>query len=86
MPASGAVDGGLCAVGAGGEVERGVGRFSSAIYGKEEDMRPKRYPYSGKKKGPIAVTIDPKGFAYLMKNDEILSEKLHYGFPAKKCD
>ncbi|HEL1979648.1 hypothetical protein [Streptococcus suis] len=49
-------------------------------------MRPKRYPYQGKKKGPIAVTIDPKGFAYLMKNDEILSEKLHYGFPAKKCD
>lgn len=26
-------------------------------------MRPKRYPYQGKKKGPIAVTIDPKGFA-----------------------
>lgn len=23
-------------------------------------MRPKRYPYQGKKKGPIAVTIDPK--------------------------
>ncbi|HFI0508898.1 TPA: hypothetical protein ACGOX6_000594 [Streptococcus suis] len=22
-------------------------------------MRPKRYPYQGKKKGPIAVTIDP---------------------------
>lgn len=38
MPASGAVDGGLCAVGAGGEVERGVGRYSSAIYGKEEGM------------------------------------------------
>ncbi|MGQ7333312.1 hypothetical protein ACTGXQ_07740 [Streptococcus suis] len=38
MPASGVVDGGLCAVGAGGEVERGVGRYSSAIYGKEEEM------------------------------------------------
>ncbi|HEM5230599.1 TPA: hypothetical protein U1335_000073 [Streptococcus suis] len=38
MPASGAVDGGLCAVGAGGEVERGVGRYSSAIYGKEKGM------------------------------------------------
>ncbi|WP_171943026.1 hypothetical protein [Streptococcus suis] len=38
MPASGAVDGGLCAVGAGGEVERGVGRYSSAIYGKEKEM------------------------------------------------
>lgn len=50
MPASGAVDGGLCAVGAGGEVERGVGRYSSAIYGKEKGMRPKRYPYSGKLK------------------------------------
>ncbi|HEL1636184.1 hypothetical protein [Streptococcus suis] len=39
MPASGAVDGGLCAVGAGGEVERGVGRYSSAIYGKEKGMK-----------------------------------------------
>ncbi|CYU81458.1 hypothetical protein [Streptococcus suis] len=38
MPASGAVDGGLCAVGAGGEVERGVGRYSSAIYRKEKDV------------------------------------------------
>ncbi|HEL2593587.1 TPA: hypothetical protein TZ702_000370 [Streptococcus suis] len=38
MPASGAVDGSLCAVGAGGEVERGVGRYSSAIYRKEEGM------------------------------------------------
>ncbi|HEL1936505.1 hypothetical protein HCC27_08920 [Streptococcus suis] len=38
MPASGAVDGGLCAVGAGGEVERGVGRYSSAIYRKEKGM------------------------------------------------
>lgn len=26
-------------------------------------MRPKRYPYQGKKKGPIKLTIDPKGFA-----------------------
>lgn len=60
MPASGAVDGGLCAVGAGGEVERGVGRYSSAIYGKEKDMRPKRYPYQGMKKESIAVTIEPK--------------------------
>ncbi|WP_185738580.1 hypothetical protein [Streptococcus suis] len=56
MPASGAVDGGLCAVGAGGEVERGVGRYSSAIYGKEKDMRPKRYPYMQKE--PTAVTVD----------------------------
>ncbi|NQH79549.1 hypothetical protein HO640_11735, partial [Streptococcus suis] len=38
MPASGAVDGGLCAVGAGGEVERGVGRYSSAVYRKEKGM------------------------------------------------
>ncbi|HFU4025626.1 TPA: hypothetical protein ACGO0F_001334 [Streptococcus suis] len=38
MPAVRAVDGGLCAVGAGGEVERGVGRCGSAIYGKEEGM------------------------------------------------
>ncbi|HFI0694719.1 TPA: hypothetical protein ACGO4F_000783 [Streptococcus suis] len=38
MPAVRAVDGGLCAVGAGGEVARGVGRQGSAIYGKENDM------------------------------------------------
>ncbi|HFI0107162.1 TPA: hypothetical protein ACGOV5_001539 [Streptococcus suis] len=50
MPAVRAVDGGLCAVGAGGEVARGVGRCGSAIYGKENDMRPKRYPYSGQMK------------------------------------
>ncbi|WP_321537719.1 hypothetical protein [Streptococcus suis] len=51
MPASGAVDGGLCAVGAGGEVERGVGRYSSAIYGKENDMSKQRYgrPSTGQK-------------------------------------
>ncbi|HEM4327349.1 hypothetical protein HCC16_11380 [Streptococcus suis] len=38
MPAVRAVNGGLCAVGAGGEVERGVGRYSSAVYGKEKEM------------------------------------------------
>lgn len=26
-------------------------------------MRPKRYPYQGKKKGPTKLTVAPKGFA-----------------------
>lgn len=40
-------------------------------------MRPKRYPYQGKKKGPIAVTIDPKKIITNLTNaNDIASQPL----------
>ncbi|HFI0364369.1 TPA: hypothetical protein ACGOWW_000985 [Streptococcus suis] len=60
MPASGAVDGGLCAVGAGGEVERGVGRYSSAVYRKENDMNKKGRPAGVKNDRGLYTIAVPK--------------------------
>lgn len=74
MPAVRAVDGGLCAVGAGGEVERGVGRCGSAIYGKGNDMRPKRYPYRPKE--PTKLMVDPMLKARLLRDSSLVERLL----------